>query len=250
MQLNHFLMGELLKTYGLVPVFARNGQEAFQLATKESFVLIFLDVYMPVMDGIECARLLRSLSNANANVPLVAVTAHQFESELAEFKKAGFTATLVKPVSQDQLDQLLVTLLATAPTTHPSVYTHETVIENSELVIDLSYLKEVGKNNSVFIIKMLDSFCQTSESILSNLEEAILKKEDASIKDLLHQLKFPLGVIGQSALVSQIATLELVIQDQLNDIPNENHYEKIKELIPLLKNLIVQARTLIPKVDL
>ena len=40
MQLNQFLMGELLKNCGLVPVFAGNGQEALQLATKEAFAFI------------------------------------------------------------------------------------------------------------------------------------------------------------------------------------------------------------------
>jgi CheY-like chemotaxis protein len=250
MQLNQYLMGELLKNCGLVPVFAGNGQEALELTTKESFTLIFLDVYMPVMDGVQCARLIRGLSNDNANVPIIAVTANQFESEAAEFKKAGFTETLVKPVSQNQIDQLLFNLLSSDSTIGPGVLMNKKVDQNSELVIDLSYLKEVGKANSVFIINMLDSFCQTSNTLLSALEKAILKKEDLVIKDLLHQLKFPLGVIGQTALVNQITALETDFQQLGGVVFNEDHYCKISKFIPLVQNLIVQARRLITTIAL
>lgn len=245
MQLNQFLMGELLKNCGLVPVFAGNGQEALQLATKEAFAFIFLDVYMPVMDGLQCAQLIRGLTNSNATVPIIAVTAHQFETEAARFKKAGFSATLVKPVTQEQIDQLFMTLSTGDSTSGTGVLRSEKHADTGELVIDLSYLKKTGNNNPVFIVKMLDSFCQTSDAILLALEKAILRKDNSVCKDLLHQLKFPLGVIGQSALVNQITALEIGLQEQKELVPHENYYRTIEELGPLVKNLIAQARALI-----
>lgn len=250
MQLNQFLMGELLKNCGLVPVFARNGEEALRLATKESFALIFLDVYMPVIDGLQCAQQIRGLTNSNASVPIIAVTANQFESNEVEFKRAGFSTTLVKPVSQDQIDQLLQAIFASDSTIDTGVLWSDKVSDHSELVIDLSYLKTTGNNNSVFIMKMLNSFCQTSESILFSLNKALLKKENSVIKDLLHQLKFPLGVIGQSSLVNQITALEIDLQEQRDLVLHENHYRKIEEWIPLVNNLIAQARALIATMNL
>ena len=249
MQLNQFLMGELLKNCGLVPVFAGNGQEALQLATKESFAFIFLDVYMPVMDGLHCAQLIRGLTNSNANVPIIAVTAHQFETEVAGFKKAGFSATLVKPVTQEQIDQLLLTLSGNNSTTGTGVLRSEKHADTWELVIDLSYLKKTGNGNPVFIVKMLESFCQSSDAILLALEKAILRKDNSVCKDLLHQLKFPLGVIGQSALVNQITALEIGLQEQKEIVRHENYYRKIEELGPLVKNLIAQARALITTIN-
>lgn len=245
MQLNQFLMGELLKNCGLVPVFAGNGEEALQLATKESFAFIFLDVYMPVMDGLQCAQLIRGLTNSNATVPIIAVTAHQFETEVAEFKKAGFSATLVKPVTQEQIDQLLLNLTSNHSTIDTGVLIDDKAADEKEFVIDLSYLKTTGNNNSVFIVKMLDSFCQTSDAILLALEKAILRKDKSVCKDLLHQLKFPLGVVGQSALVNQITSIETDLQEQKDLVSHENYYRRIEELVPLVKNLITQARVLI-----
>lgn len=245
MQLNQFLMGELLKNCGLVPVFARNGQEALQLATKESFAFIFLDVYMPVMDGLECAQLIRGLANSNANVPIIAVTASQFESDIAGFKNAGFSATLVKPVTQDQIDQLLLNLTSNHSTIGTGDLIDDKASAEREFLIDLTYLKTTGNNNSAFIVKMLNSFCQTSEIILSALDIAVLKKDNSGIKDLLHQLKFPLGVIGQSILVNEITALEIGLLEQKGHVPVENYYRKIEELVPLVKNLIAQARALI-----
>ena len=250
MQLNQFLMGELLKNCGLVPVFARNGEEALRLATKESFALIFLDVYMPVMDGLQCAQQIRGLTNSNASVPIIAVTANQFESNEVEFKRAGFSTTLVKPVSQDQIDQLLQAIFASDSTIDTGVLWSDKVSDNSELVIDLSYLKKTGNGNPVFIVKMLESFCQSSDAILLALEKAILRKDNSVCKDLLHQLKFPLGVIGQSSLVNQITALEIDLQEQRDLVLHENHYRKIEEWIPLVNNLIAQARAIIATMNL
>ena len=92
------------------------------------------------------------------------------------------------------------------------------------------------------IIKMLDSFCQTIEKILSSLEKAMQQKEDLTIKDLLHQLKFPLGVVGQSELVKQIIMLEIESEKLNDDISHRDFYDKIQRLFPSLKDLIIQAR--------
>ncbi len=242
MQLNQFLMGELLKNCGLVPVFARNGQEALRLASEESYVIIFLDVYMPVMDGLQCARLIRSLPNANAKVPIIAITANQFESNKTIFKEAGINSTLVKPITQEQVDDLLGNLFSERSLNNAEQTIPVSVFDNKEIVIDLTYLRKTGKDNPAFLVKMLDSFCQTTEKILSSLEKAMQQKEDLTFKDLLHQLKFPLGVVGQSELVIQIIMLEIESEKLNDDISHRDFYDKIQRLFPSLKDLIIQAR--------
>ena len=244
-QLSQFLLGELLKNCGLVPEFAGNGQDALRMASAESYVIIFLDVYMPVMDGLQCAQLIRGLTNTNANVPIIAVTANQFESDKHLFSTAGVTSTIVKPITQEQIEQLLTSLFSddSMSKLEPSLDSDNLSQEHS--IINLAYLKKTGKDDPVFLVKMLNSFCQTAEKILHSLKEAVQQKDDRTLQDLLHQLKFPLGVVGQSDLVSQITVLEKQIKQEGPASARESCYTKIEGLAPVVQHLITEARKII-----
>lgn len=250
MQLNQYLVGELLKDCGFVPIYAGNGQQALQLATDELFAIIFLDVYMPVMGGLECAQAIRRLSNANATVPIVAITANQFESNEPVFKKAGINATLVKPITKEHIEHLLAEFFGGAAIIPPANLPATGTIYNKTPLLDLTYLKRTSKTDPVFLVRMLDSFCTTTEQLVIGLEKAIQQKNLVTIKNLVHQLKFPLSVIGQSELVSQLNHFEKSSEEEsLKGMPTTD-YSTIAQLLPAVRSLVTQARDQLSKMSL
>ena len=86
---------------------ARNGQEAvdmFQAALEDTYSLIFMDIQMPVMGGIEATRIIRNLKRADAKkVPIIAMTANVFTEDIAESKAAGMNEHLAKPLDLEQI---------------------------------------------------------------------------------------------------------------------------------------------------
>ncbi|MFT4032764.1 MAG: response regulator [Siphonobacter sp.] len=82
----------------------KNGEQVLQLLEKETFDIILLDINMPVMDGMECARRVRELPDpAKAKTPIVAITGNARNYSPEEFKSAGFNDILIKPLNFDAL---------------------------------------------------------------------------------------------------------------------------------------------------
>lgn len=82
----------------------KNGEQVLQLLQKESFDLILLDINMPVMDGMDCVKAIRTLDDkAKSEIPVVAITGNARNYSEEEFKEAGFNEILMKPLNFDRL---------------------------------------------------------------------------------------------------------------------------------------------------
>lgn len=102
---NYFLVETMLQDQNLER--ARNGKEAVEMAKKHKYAIIFMDVRMPVMDGLEATRNIRKFDD---KTPIVALTANSFDSDREAALEAGCTAYLAKPVRQKDLTNLLLKL--------------------------------------------------------------------------------------------------------------------------------------------
>jgi CheY-like chemotaxis protein len=86
----------------------KNGEQVMQILEKESFNIILLDINMPIMDGMECVRLVRAQPDREkAAVPVVAITGNAKNYTEEEFKSAGFNDVLVKPLNFDRLVEVV-----------------------------------------------------------------------------------------------------------------------------------------------
>jgi two-component system cell cycle response regulator DivK len=86
--------------------FAKDGKQTLEKYAKEHFDLIILDINMPGMDGIQCAKAIRNLSNPQkAAIPLLAITGNAKNYTENDFKQFGFNAFLIKPLNFDILIQ-------------------------------------------------------------------------------------------------------------------------------------------------
>lgn len=86
----------------------KNGEQVLQLLEKENFDIILLDINMPVMDGMECARSIRALGDPQkAQTPIVAITGNAKNYSDEDFKEAGFNDALMKPLNFDRLVEVV-----------------------------------------------------------------------------------------------------------------------------------------------
>lgn len=107
---NQKLITKILGKTGIKVVVADNGQQAIDLVLNESFDAVFMDINMPVKDGLEATRVLRS---QGVTIPIYALTAETGQSELQEAIEAGCNHCLKKPVEKAKLYSVLTELLHT-----------------------------------------------------------------------------------------------------------------------------------------
>ena len=100
---NYMLMNYVLKRH--YEYFrARNGQEAVELTELEKPDLILMDIKMPVMDGLEAARLIEA---KHPDLPIIALTANAFDSDRHAAVEAGCVDFLPKPVNAEKCIQTI-----------------------------------------------------------------------------------------------------------------------------------------------
>jgi two-component system sensor histidine kinase/response regulator len=107
------LIRRMVERPGIKVEVVEHGERALERALSASFDLILMDMQMPVMDGVEATRALRSLSNYT---PVVALTANAMQVHRQEFEEAGCNGFLSKPIDREALERTLEEYLQSGPT--------------------------------------------------------------------------------------------------------------------------------------
>ena len=99
--LNIDLLTQLLEDdYALL--IARDGAQGIEITENQQPGLILMDISLPVMDGYEATRLIRSKNQA---VPIIGLSAHAMQGDINKALEAGFSDYLTKPINEDLLFQ-------------------------------------------------------------------------------------------------------------------------------------------------
>jgi signal transduction histidine kinase/ActR/RegA family two-component response regulator len=105
-RINQKLMKNIFKRFGYELTIAQNGKEAVDMVQKDSYDVVFMDIQMPVMDGLEATRRLRSMGYKD--LPIYGLTASVKQSDFIEL---GFNDWLPKPIPMNDLKAKLQKLL-------------------------------------------------------------------------------------------------------------------------------------------
>ncbi len=101
---NQMLVTAFLKREGAEVTSVFDGAQGVELAMKQSFDVLLMDIQMPILDGHEATRKLRS---SNYTKPIIALTAHAMKEEHSRCVESGFTAFLTKPIERTLLIEKL-----------------------------------------------------------------------------------------------------------------------------------------------
>jgi signal transduction histidine kinase/CheY-like chemotaxis protein len=106
-ELNTEIAVELLTEAGCILETAKNGQEAAEMVENHApghYDLVLMDIQMPVMDGYEATRRIRSFREPQlASIPIIAMTANAFEEDRQNALACGMNAHIAKPIDVDKL---------------------------------------------------------------------------------------------------------------------------------------------------
>ena len=109
----HRIVGQVLKDSGYKVLKAENGKIGYEMAKTWKPDLIIMDIEMPVMDGFEATRLIKS-DAAICHIPLIILTSLGSEDDMSKAEEAGANYFLNKPLSRDDLIKTVDGLLGSA----------------------------------------------------------------------------------------------------------------------------------------
>jgi len=89
--------------------YAINGLEALELFKKNSYDMIFMDIQMPMMDGLESTKLIKETDKfKEREIPIIAVSASAYSDDRKKAEKAGIDDYISKPIEVKKLHSLLI----------------------------------------------------------------------------------------------------------------------------------------------
>ncbi len=107
-EINCMVAEEMLKPLEMQMEIAVDGRQALEMVRKKEYDLIFMDHFMPVMNGIEAAKEIRKLEGAYyKKVPIIALTANTAKEQQEEYLQAGMSDFLSKPIDMAELYQMV-----------------------------------------------------------------------------------------------------------------------------------------------
>jgi len=188
-EINRFVTVEMLSGMGYDVSVAGDGQEGVEIAEKLPFNLIFCDISMPRMDGIQATKLIRSGNGLNAETPIIALTAHALSSDITKFCAAGMNDVVVKPLSINDIHGVLSAHLKSVETARAG---------GIEMVL--------GKE------KAKDVLAQASGEIRSGLNKLQAMVVDGaapkSVRDLVHKMSGVAAVVGWQKVHVALSNIE------------------------------------------
>ncbi len=95
-----YILSEYMEDCGVFADFARNGKEACEMVAKTGYDFILMDIYMPVMNGLEATKQIMSKSPESV---IIVVTSSSEKLEYERIKSMGAKDCIVKPVSKEKL---------------------------------------------------------------------------------------------------------------------------------------------------
>ncbi|MBK8972245.1 MAG: response regulator [Hahellaceae bacterium] len=232
---NQEIATEFLNQVGIKVTLAENGQLALEALEKRRFDAVLMDVQMPVMDGFEATRRIRSIP-AFRQLPVIAMTANAMKGDKNRCLQAGMNDYISKPVSQDLLYQTLLRWIghqveegeltgkvlspATPPLITESPEAPITPKEDSvpqdiqpqgsdaDPPMDLKKALEQMGGSEALLNKMLNRFLQEQAQAVEKIMEAHDQGDNTTAHRLAHTLKGIAGSLSAQALREKAAALE------------------------------------------
>ncbi len=206
--INLFVMNKMLEEYGLTPDCVPGGKQCIKKVEKKKYDLIFMDHFMPQLDGIETFRVLKE--HSDFHTPVIILTGNTGTELDTMYQKEGFAEFIPKPVDSDTLERILMNYLPHVSKTE--LEDEEDTVEpemdkeqkNADLLYHLGFtiIKDlIADHMSIAEYEeLLGIFREESEEKMPDAEKYQSQQNMKEYAVIVHGLKNDAGMIGDDAL--------------------------------------------------
>jgi signal transduction histidine kinase/HPt (histidine-containing phosphotransfer) domain-containing protein len=221
----------LLQQMGYRADLAANGLETMAALDRQPYDLIFMDVMMPEMGGLEATRLIRErqqqasrFPNYKADIAVIAMTASAMEGDREKCLAAGMDDYIAKPVRLEEIRAIVERWAAVigkneagantsaganlSPTATPASRTSSAILLPQEEPVDMARLQEFTDGDKDNLRELVTLYLEQTEEQVKQLEEAVRADSANEVRRLAHSCAGASATCGMRRLVPLLRELE------------------------------------------
>lgn len=264
--LNQLVTKKLLSDWKITCDIANNGREAIEVLQTRDYDLVFMDLQMPEMNGIEATKVIREqMPPPIRDVPIVALTANAFTGTDDECLKVGMNDYVSKPIQMKNLYSKIVQharprtngtndendapgvpsppQTPVSPLTskglngngshHPNGNSANHISDFQDPVINLNYLKEISGGDTGIISKTIEKFLETTPDILDQMDDHFTQGDHNNLGRAAHKLKSSVAFMGIDAIKETILEIERITKTGQGVSELGIHVKKVRVVLEL-----------------
>ena len=244
------LLNTLLTDLGHTVIEAKNGNEAVEQVKQHCPDLVFMDIQMPVMDGVEATRTIRGLGERRfLQIPIIALTAHALSGEKESLLSAGLNDYLTKPVSEDQLtatihkwvDSLAGTSSTSSQNTNtnagqPRKTDQQPALPKSLATVDIEECLKLAAGKEDLAKDMLSMLIESFKRDIPPIQESLQEKNLNQLLNAVHKVHGGTRYAGVPKLRDICYHFESAIKEEFEiEILNDYYDQMIRETEEIVK---------------
>ncbi len=224
---------KMLSKMNITADIAINGVEAVNAVRNKRYDIVFMDVQMPEMDGLEATKRIREVETPPLHTTIVAMTANALQGDRERCLEAGMDDYLSKPIKQADLKAMIEKW--TSMNIQESNNTVQSISSTTHQVIDPKRIAEIIElGDESLLLELLALFLADGKISINEIETSLKTNDAVLLRESSHKLKGSSANLGISALQQICSSIEDFARN--NEIENSRPF-----LQPLLKEFeIVQ----------
>ena len=195
----------LLESMGMHVTVANNGADAVALVGQEPYDLVFMDIQMPIMDGLEATRAIRQLPERK-DTPILAMTANAFSEDRERCLEAGMNDHIAKPIELEKLQHLLNKWIPErTPPPSPQVDAHAASVDEQSVIrtqlatiaqLDVEAGLRLLLGDEPAYLRLLGQFVEQHGRDAVSLHTLVQLHDWSTVREKAHALKGAAATLG------------------------------------------------------
>ena len=235
---NQLLVRKVLEKAGCEIDFAANGVEALTRLRARDYDIVLMDIQMPEMDGYEATRQIRKdFPKPLSEIPIIAMTAHAFGSDVIRCLSAGMNDYISKPFK--------------APDLYARMSKHVRK-KNAKIIalgpkddmrkINLSTLHQLGRNDTGFIEELILVYDRQTPAFVEKLKTFVRSRNYDAIKSVCHQIQSSYGIVKMQELDEVLLEMSLALADRKSSVKLSRVGKLVEVIISLIMSINDQVK--------
>ena len=211
-----------------------SGEDSIELAKRNHYDLIFMDLHMPGLDGYEATERIRQFDTDSHRPVIIALTANAMPQEIDKIESCGMNDVLIKPISEQLICDITSKWLSGTVTNDEHNIAQNVYVDSAE-IFSFDNAKQLANGNEKLAIELFNMLINELPEHSNGIQQALKNNHIHMLREVTHKLNGASRCCGTPALRKAASSLEATIDNGEYDMLESKSSELLTEINRLLE---------------